>query len=405
MRQLFLLFLLLPVFSFKPTSNEQDVFFGDSITFGNELGPLQYSARWSKQYSNDVPSDEINGSKSGAAMTPGLVSGRPVFDINDVLVYQNSYRHIFVSYWVNDFLYGGTPAAFAAATSNAVDGILARGWPAHKIVLCFNYLPESGLSTWPFLTDGIARQWLAALRSVQAAKGTSFLDFYTPIYNRPDKGSYSGDGIHPTAAWNTVMKQYAETNIEGPSSILPVSILRFSGQRQGPAVALKWTVAQEYNVLRYEVERSDDGARWTKAGEVAAAGTTAAERTYGFADNNAAGGRQLYRFRAVDQNGSGRYSNVVVIGAAKGEHWSIGSVFPNPASSAVNVVVNAPAKEEVTLRLVDAAGRTVKSQQQIVEAGANSIGLPLPGVKPGTYFIRLTSETLGTAIVTRLVKE
>ena len=228
MKKIFLFFLLLPFFSFKPTTNDQDIFFGDSITFGNELGTQQYTARWSTQYCNDIPTSEINDALSGASMTPGLNAGRPVFDINQVPAYQSSYRHIFISYWVNDYLNGGTPAAYAAATTKAVNGIIARGWPAAKIVLCFNYLPDTGPSIWPFMTHTIGQQWLAALRSVQQAKGTSFLDFYTPIYNRSDNASYAPDNIHPTAAWNSIMKQYAETNIESPSSILPVTLVNFS---------------------------------------------------------------------------------------------------------------------------------------------------------------------------------
>lgn len=166
MKKLLLLFGLLSVFSFKPATTDYDVFFGDSITFGNELGPLQYTARWPTQYCNDVATYEVNGALSGTAITPGLNPSRPVFNIADVPAYQASCRHIFVSYWVNDYLYGGTTAAYAEATTAAVDGIVAKGWPAAKIVLCFNYLPESP-GTWVNMTDAKARQWLAALRGVQ----------------------------------------------------------------------------------------------------------------------------------------------------------------------------------------------------------------------------------------------
>ena len=130
--------LLLFCFSFTPFTNDEDIFFGDSITYGNELGPQQYTARWSTQYCQTFPTDELNDAYSGAAMTPGLNVGRPVFDINQVPAYQSKYRHIFVSYWVSDVIYGGTPAAYAAATTTAVNGIIAKGWPAAKIILCFN---------------------------------------------------------------------------------------------------------------------------------------------------------------------------------------------------------------------------------------------------------------------------
>lgn len=405
MKKLFLFLLLVSCLSFRPTNNDLDIFFGDSITFGNELGSLQYTHRWSTQYCNAVPSDEINRALSGAAMTPGVAPlGRPTFNINDVPGYQGFCRHIFISYWVNDYLYSSTPAAFAAATAAAVDGIIARGWPAAKIVLCFNYLPESG-TNWPYMTHAKAQQWLAALRGVQQAKGTSFLDFYTLIYNRPDKDTYAPDGIHPSPAWNAIMKQYAQTNIEGPSTTLPVSIVNFSGLRQGAASVLKWTVAQEQNVDRYEIERSADGTAWTKAGEVASLGNAAAQRSYTFTDNGAAGLKQLYRLLAVDKNGTAKFSNVVIINGTKSAQLSLSDLFPNPAVSKLNLVVNAPAKETLTVELADALGRTVQAQKAAVEAGTNTVDVNTTAIKAGVYFVRLISQNGAVSGLQKFVKQ
>lgn len=404
MKKIFLLLALLPVFSFKTFTTDADIFMGDSITFGNELGALQYTARWPTQYCNDIATYEVNQALSGAAMTPGLNAGRPVFDIASVPGYNSSCRNIFVNYWVNDYLYGGTVASYVAATRVAVDGIIAKGWPAAKIVLCFNYIPESP-GTWIDMTHAKAQQWLAGLRSVQQAKGTSFLDFYTLIYNRPDKATYSGDLIHPTAAWNTIMKQYTQTNIEGPSTTLPVTFAGFSGQRQGGTNLLKWTVAQEQNVMRYEITRSEDGIAWTRAGEVATPGNTALQHSYSFADNTPGAGRQLYRLKAVDADGAVKLSNIVVVSGSKGASLSLGGLFPNPASSKLNVVVNAPAKEDVTVSLLDALGRPVKSRKEVIEAGASTLDLNVSDVRAGVYYIQLLSGTSGTPLVERFVKE
>jgi len=404
MKKLFLFFFLLPCFSFKPTANGKDIFFGDSITFGNELGTDQYTGRWSTQYCRAVPSDEVNDAYSGAAMTPGLNAGRPVFDINQVPTYQSSYRHIFISYWVNDYLYGGTPAAYASATTNAVNGIIAKGWPAAKIVLCFNFLPASP-GTWIDMTDAKAQQWLAALRSVQQARGTSFLDFYTLIRNRSDNTTYSPDLIHPTVEWNTIMTQYAETNIEGPTSTLPVTLVNFSGQRQASSTVLNWTVAQEQNVLRYEINRSGDGANWTRAGEVNSLGNAAAQRSYSFVDNSAAAGKQYYRLRTVDQNGAFKFSNIIIVNGVKTSQLSLGGLFPNPVAATLNLVVNAPAKENVTVYLFDVLGRQVKTQQQTIEAGANTVDVNVSRMRSGTYVVKLISENEGVSAVERFVKE
>ena len=248
-------------------------------------------------------------------------------------------------------------------------------------------------------------QWLAALHSVKQAKGTSFLDFYTPIYNRPDNATYSTDGIHPTAAWNGIMKQYALTNIEPPSSVLPVTFTGFSGQRQGAVNILRWTVAQEQSIVRYEVLRSDDGINWTKAGEVASLGNIAVQRTYSFTDNTPGGGKQRYRLQSVDANGAVKLSDIIIINGANARVLSLGGLFPNPAAAKLNVVVNAPTKQTLTLSLLDANGHTIKSRQEAVEAGANTVDFGVSDVKAGVYFIKIFSIENGVTAIDRFVKE
>lgn len=404
MKTFFLVLVLLPVLSFRTVNTDNDIFFGDSITFGNELQTQQYTARWPAQYCNAVSTNERNFARSGGAMTPGLNSGRPVFDINEVPAHQPDDAHIFISYWVNDYSYGGTPAAFAAATSAAVDGIIAKGWPAAKIVLCFNYLPASA-PNWPYMTDAIAREWLAALRGVQQAKRTSFLDFYTAIYNRPDNASYSGDYIHPTAEWNGIMKQLTQTNIEGPSNTLPASIISFSGQRQGSTTVLKWTVAQEQNVASYDIERSENGSAWTKIGSVNSNGNSIVQRGYSFTDNASNGTKQLYRLKTVDKNGAFKFSNVVVVNSGRPNVLSLGGLFPNPASAKLNVSVDAPAKDNVILQLMDATGRVVSTKNASVEGGSTTLEVNVAGLQNGSYFVKINSVSNHVSAVGRFVKE
>lgn len=399
MKKFLVLLLLLPFFSFTYTTGD-DLFFGDSITFGNELGSLQYTNRWSTQYCNAVSSNEDNRAQSGATMTPGLNAGRPVFDINAVPTYQTSYKHIFVSYWVNDFFYGGTPGAYATATTNAVNGILAKGWPASKIVLCFNYLPSVTISQAEALT------WRAALKTVKVAKATSFLDFYTAIYNMPNNATYAGDGIHPTAAWNAVMAALAQTNIEAPGAgNLPATLLSFAGLRQGNSTTIKWTVAQEQNVQSYNIERSENGRNWNTIGTIASLGNTSTQRTYNFSDNNSSGARQQYRLRIVDSNGAIKFSNIIIVGGTKSTVLALNGLFPNPTTSDVNLIIEAPVKDNITITVLDAMGHLTKTLQAAVEAGSNTVGIDLSHTDAGSYLVRVTCTSNCQPVVSKFIKE
>lgn len=145
------------------------------------------------------------------------------------------------------------------------------------------------------------------------------------------------------------MKQYAETNIEGPSTPLPVTFAAFSGQRQGTANLLTWTVAREGGIVRYEVTRSQDSVTWTRVGEVVGLGNSTGRGSYNFTDNHAGSGKQLYRLSAVEAGGTVKLSNIVIIKETKTTTTSVGGLFPNPVRSTLNLVLNVPAKELITV--------------------------------------------------------
>ena len=147
--------------------------------------------------------------------------------------------------------------------------------------------------------------------------------------------------------------------LHGGSAILPANLLTFSGVRQGNVNQLKWTVAQETDVQSYEVERSENGTTWTKAGSVNSLGNTATQRSYSLADNNINGIKQMYRLRQVDRAGSEKLSNTITITGIKPTALTLIGLFPNPAISKISLVVDAPVKDNVTIVVMDAVGRLI----------------------------------------------
>lgn len=95
--------------------------------------------------------------------------------------------------------------------------------------------------------------------------------------------------------------------------------------------------------------------------------------------------------------GGGAYSIEVVATVCLPDHvqdmngendWS---VFPNPTNGEVSIVAPRE-KGTVTLELIDMTGRTVYSSQQVFHAnGAHHI--PLSGITPGTYALRMTTTS------------
>ena len=181
-----------------------NVFLGDSLIEG--ALPLDASTRWTTVYSTAVGKVQDNRGIGGTTMQSG-VGGRTTFDINNVPVYDSATHNlIFIAYGVNDSVFGGTSSAYGTATSTAVDGIIAKGWPSQSIVLVWSWY--SGGS------DATHSTWRNVLHNVAVVKSTLYLDFSAPIIADPNKASYNADGIHPNVAGAQKFAALAQTNIE-----------------------------------------------------------------------------------------------------------------------------------------------------------------------------------------------
>ena len=188
-------------------------------------------------------------------------------------------------------------------------------------------------------------------------------------------------------------------------AVLPAQLLTFSGTRQAGANHLKWSVAQEQDVSLYHVERSNDGTSWIEAGTVASMGNTSTQRSYSFVDPQASGAKQLYRLRVMDRSGRERLSKTITVFAGKPMVLTINGVFPNPASEKIQASILAPQKEVITLLLIDATGRVMRSQRNTVDVGSNTVDINITGLAKGTYLLKVLDERNGVTVTERFVKE
>jgi hypothetical protein len=198
---------------------------------------------------------------------------------------------------------------------------------------------------------------------------------------------------------------YIHTSVGGP---LPVNILTFSGQRNGNVNALKWVTATENNNKGFHVERSTDGRSFTSLGFVASraiGGNSNNQITYAFNDNSFSGDRHYYRLRQVDLDGREKTSNIVLIKGVRPSSFTISGLFPNPTISKLNVLVDAPSKQNATLQVIDVTGKVVKEQRVIIEVGTNTVEIDVNEVAAGTYLLKLTSKDSGETSLSKFVKQ
>jgi hypothetical protein len=161
----------------------------------------------------------------------------------------------------------------------------------------------------------------------------------------------------------------------GPRSeqTVPVTFVKFTADKTGQKVLLRWEVVNELNVSRYEVEQSVDGLRYQKIGTVSvgAANTNSYELTDA---NPSLDKSNLYRIKQIDKDGKFTYTDVRMV---KFGATNIITVTPNPAVGFIKVFST---QSPLQISLFDQGGKKVMSQILVNGSGQFNISSLAKGV-------------------------
>ena len=121
-------------------------------------------------------------------------------------------------------------------------------------------------------------------------------------------------------------------------------------------VKLNWQTADEANTKNFEIERSGDGKKFVKIGEVSSKNISSVN--YSFNDNSPVAGTSYYRLKMNDLDGVYTYSSVEAVrNVINGQV----NLYPNPASDKLAVELNMP-DTEGNISIISTTGKTVYSQ-------------------------------------------
>jgi Secretion system C-terminal sorting domain len=177
---------------------------------------------------------------------------------------------------------------------------------------------------------------------------------------------------------------------------LPVTFLNFSGYKDDAGNQLRWATANESNNRGFEVQRSTDGINYSVLGFVnskAPGGNSSNVLNYTTTDQQVTGIRQYYRLRQVDIDNRSDFSNIILIEGDKPLGLTIGKLFPNPAGATVNLQVNSPDKNRITIMITDMAGRIVIQKVINVEAGSSTVPINVGQLNKANYMLKVTTAT------------
>ncbi len=185
---------------------------------------------------------------------------------------------------------------------------------------------------------------------------------------------------------------------------LGAEMIDFTGKLIGDRVLLNWAVANEFQVAKYEIQRSLDGNSYQKIGEVDAKGTQFGNVDYNYTDYNLptnVQGSVYYRLNMVDRNGTEKSGAIVSVTLKALDTFDL-RLVPNPIASGEEVELRYNVNEGKTFVTVnDMIGNKLAENSFSSNNGENRIQLSTKGLKSGLYIIKMIHN--GKSVSKKLV--
>ncbi len=168
------------------------------------------------------------------------------------------------------------------------------------------------------------------------------------------------------------------------SGIIPIELVSFNIKSENDRVMLNWLTATEINNKGFEIERRSD--KWEMIGFVSGFGTTTESHSYTFTDTDPNTGRNTYRLRQVDFDGSFVYSNELEIDVNLPAQYFLDQNFPNPFNPNTTINFSLPVEARVTVKIFNALGEEInRLTDNNYSAGFHSINFNADALASGLY--------------------
>jgi hypothetical protein len=177
-------------------------------------------------------------------------------------------------------------------------------------------------------------------------------------------------------------------SVNAATSPLPITLTDFFASPEKEGINLHWVTESEINFDHFQLERSSDGEEFISIAKVGAKGTVSSRTEYAYLDAHTFG-RNYYRLKCIDLDGSSAFSSVLLVDAG-----TLYAVYPNPITDhkfTLEFFDNDPAVTEVIL--MDQLGRVCYTK--VVNHAHQLMELP-ESIGPGIYFLKVTKGATHT---------
>jgi len=164
---------------------------------------------------------------------------------------------------------------------------------------------------------------------------------------------------------------------------------------------LEWGTASEDNSLRFIVEKSTDGISFQNIGVVEAAGDSESERSYRFLDINASEQKSFYRLKQMDLDGTGSFSQAVLIDKVLTNEFMVVSMSNTTIQSSFELNVDAINEGLLKYTVTSLRDEKILEGEYQLDFGLNNLQFNFENEKEGVYKIKLQKEDEVETLVVR----
>jgi len=174
-------------------------------------------------------------------------------------------------------------------------------------------------------------------------------------------------------------------------TIVPVELRSFTAEIKDNTIILNWQTITELNNSGFDIEKlSSDG--WKKIGFVKGNGSTTGQQSYSFLDENVIAGKQSYRLKQIDYDGTYRIYGPVEVDYTGVLTYELEQNYPNPFNPVTTIHYQLPADGMVTIKVYDIIGREVKTLvNDFKTKGRYEINFDASGLSSGIYIYQIIS--------------
>ncbi len=185
-------------------------------------------------------------------------------------------------------------------------------------------------------------------------------------------------------------------------SPLPVTFTDVKAFRLGEKIAVKWSVENEINMAKYEVEKSLNGKDFSLANTTLVGVKNNIAANYSWLDESSGIGNIFYRIKSISIDGSIKYTAVMKVSML--QNRASFTVYPNPVKgNNVNLQIQNQAIGVYQVKMINTAGQVVYNSKISVNSNSMSQTLNTGRNMPkGIYQLEL-KITDNTSLVKTIV--